>query len=156
MEHEAAPVETEVRATDSIAGAGDWSLVLHSAAINHRLDIRDGRIVIVVGPDDEAAANIALAAYDAESVRVVEAPVPDLGPSPLGLACAVLLIALHVAAGARDESVARGATNAPAPNSRMKSRRELDMGTTFHAGCGFGGLPAATTPSKPGQEKPAA
>ena len=37
---------------------------------------------------------------------VVEAPAPDLGPSPLGLACAVLLIALHVAAGARDESVA--------------------------------------------------
>lgn len=106
MQSEAVMYESELRATDSIARAGDWSLVLHSAGINHRLDIRDGRIVIVVSPDDEAAASAALAAYDAESVPGVEAPIQDLGPSPLGLACVVILIALHVAAGARDARTA--------------------------------------------------
>ena len=102
MDDDGAPADPEVRATDSIARAGDWSLVLHSAAIGHRLDIRDGRIVLSVALEDQGAASAALDAFDAESVPVVEAPVPDLGPSSLGLACAVILIAPYVAAGARD------------------------------------------------------
>jgi rhomboid protease GluP len=103
MGHEDAPSDLEVRATGSIDRAGDWSLVLHSAAIGHRLDIRESRIVLSVSPDDQAAARAALDAFDAESVPVVDAPAPDLGPSPLGLACALILIALHLAAGARDD-----------------------------------------------------
>ncbi len=100
---EAPAFDADVRSTDSIARAGDWSLVLHSAAIAHRIEIRDGAIVIVVGPDDRAAALASLDAFDLESLPVVRAPAPDLGPSPLGLAFAVLLVALHVAAGARGD-----------------------------------------------------
>ena len=96
-------LDAEVRATDSIARAGDWSLVLHSAAIVHRIDIRDGMIVIGVAARDVAEAVAALDAFDVESVPVVDAPAPDLGPSPLGLAFAVLLVALYVAGGGRDE-----------------------------------------------------
>ena len=100
---EAPAFDADVRSTDSIARAGDWSLVLHSAAVAHRIEIRDGAIVIVVGPDDRAAALASLDAFDLESLPVVRAPAPDLGPSPLGLAFAVLLVALHVAAGARGD-----------------------------------------------------
>ncbi len=97
---------TEVRSSDSIARVGDWSLVLHSAAITHRLDIVHGRIVIAVAAGDEARARSALDAFDEESRPVADVPVPDLGPSPLGMAMAVVLVALYVAAGARDEGLA--------------------------------------------------
>ena len=96
--------DVHVRSTGSIARAGDWSLVLHSAAIAHRIEIRDGMIVIVVGPDDRAAALASLDAFDLESLPVVRAPAPDLGPSPLGLGFAVLLVALHIAASARGDA----------------------------------------------------
>lgn len=101
MDREADPADPEVRATGSIDRAGDWSLVLHSAAIAHRLDIRDGQIVLSVAGDRQEAALAALDAFDAESMPVVEAPAPDLGPSPLGLTTALILIALHIAAGVR-------------------------------------------------------
>jgi membrane associated rhomboid family serine protease len=93
----------EVRITDSIARAGDWSLVLHSAAIPHRIDIRDGVIVIVVDTEARPAALASLEAFDIESLPVARVPAPDLGPSPLGLAFALLLIALHVAIWARSD-----------------------------------------------------
>ena len=98
--------EAEVRATGSISRAGDWSLVLHSAGVSHRLDIREGVIVISVPSAEVGRAREALEAFDEESRPVVEVPTPDLGPSPLGLAFAVLLVALHAAAGARDHGVA--------------------------------------------------
>ena len=103
MESEApdAP-DLAVRVTDSIPRAGDWALVLHSAAIDHRVDIRDGALAIVVRPADGPGALAALDAFDAESRPVSEAPVPDLGPSPLGLACAVLLVMMFRVTGAGD------------------------------------------------------
>ncbi len=104
MDLEAADrLEVDVRATGSISCAGDWSLVLHSAGIAHRIDIREGRIVISVADREAGPARDALDAFDEESRPVVEVPTPDLGPSPLGLAFAVILIALHAAAGARDQ-----------------------------------------------------
>jgi rhomboid protease GluP len=81
-----------VRGTGSIPRAGDWALVLHSADIDHRVEIRDGALALIVAAGDEAAAVAALDAFDAESRPVIEAPMPDLGPSPLGFACAVLLV----------------------------------------------------------------
>ncbi len=98
--------DLEVRRSESIERAGDWSLVLHSAAVAHRIDIRDGRLVIAVAVDDGPRALAALDAYDAESIPIVEVPAPDLGPSPLGLALAVLITALHAAVGARGGAVA--------------------------------------------------
>ncbi|MGV3518083.1 rhomboid family intramembrane serine protease [Luteitalea sp.] len=95
----------EVRTTDSIARAGDWSLVLHSAAIPHRIEIREAAIVIVVEEAARTAALASLEAFDLESLPVVRVPAPDLGPSPLGLALAVLIVALHVAIGTRRDGM---------------------------------------------------
>ena len=95
----------EVRTTDSIARAGDWSLVLHSAAIPHRIEIREAAIVIVVEEAARTAALASLEAFDLESLPVVRVPAPDLGPSPLGLALAVLIVALHVAVGTRRDGM---------------------------------------------------
>lgn len=91
-----------VRVTDSIPRAGDWALVLHSAGIDHRVDIRDGTLALVVASADGPAALAALDAYDIESRPTVEAPMPDLGPSPLGLACAVLLVFMFRVTGPGD------------------------------------------------------
>ena len=95
----------EVRTTDSIARAGDWSLVLHSAAIPHRIEIREAAIVIVVEEAARTAALASLEAFDLESLPVVRVPAPDLGPSPLGLALAVLIVALYVAVGTRRDGM---------------------------------------------------
>jgi rhomboid protease GluP len=100
------PFELDVRATASAARVGDWALVLNSAGIAHRIDERDTGLILVVAASDGAAALAALDAFDSESVRVEQPPAPDLGPSPLGLACAVVLIAMFVGASARDAASA--------------------------------------------------
>jgi len=84
--------DVAVRATDNIPRAGDWALVLHSAGIDHRVDIRDGALALMVAAEDGPTALAALDAFDTESRPVIEAPMPDLGPSPLGFACAALLV----------------------------------------------------------------
>ena len=91
-----------VRVTDAIQLAGDWALVLHSADIDNRVDIRDGALALLVTADEAARAVDALDAFDAESRPVVEAPVPDLGPSPLGFACAALLVIMFRLTGPGD------------------------------------------------------
>jgi membrane associated rhomboid family serine protease len=91
-----------VRVTDAIQPAGDWALVLHSAGIDHRVDIRDGALALIVTADDAPLALAALDAFDAESRPVIEVPVPDLGPSPLGFACAALLVIMFRLTGAGD------------------------------------------------------
>jgi rhomboid protease GluP len=96
----------DVRTTTSIERAGDWALVLHSVNVDHRIDIRDGTIVIAVPAHEHASAVAALDAFDLENARVPEVPAPDLGPTSLGLGFAVLLVALHAAAGARDAAPA--------------------------------------------------
>ena len=91
-----------MRVTDSIRRAGDWTLVLLSAGIDHRVDIREGALALVVASTDGPGALAALDAFDAESRPAIEAPVPDLGPSPLGFAFAVLLVMMFRVTGAGD------------------------------------------------------
>ena len=76
--HAEVPVSPEVavRVTDAIQRAGDWALVLHSAAIDHRVDIRDGAVVLIVAADDVPRALAVLDAFDAESRPVIDVPVP--------------------------------------------------------------------------------
>jgi rhomboid protease GluP len=103
MDREAAEIpDVAVRVTDAIQHAGDWALVLHSAGIDHRVDIRDGSLALIVAVDDASRALAALDAFDAESGPVVVAPVPDLGPSPLGVACAALLVIVFRVTGPGD------------------------------------------------------
>lgn len=94
--------ERTLRATGSPTLAGDWSLVLASAGIAHKVLQGAGAFAIVVGAHDVAPASAALAAFDAESVPVVVPPAPDLGPSVLGVVSAALLLAMFVVAGPRD------------------------------------------------------
>jgi rhomboid protease GluP len=94
--------EVDVRVTDSIPRAGDWTLVLLSAGIDHRIDIRDDALALVVASADGPDAIAALDAFDAESRPLIEAPVADLGPSPLGFAFAVLLVMMFRVTGAGD------------------------------------------------------
>lgn len=104
----------EVRTTPHANRASDWTLVLHALDIDHRVDVRDGIVAIVVAPGDRARAMEALAAFDLENLPVVEHPAPDLGPSRLGLSFALLLTWVFVVAGPRD---------VPAPS------RWFDVGT---------------------------
>jgi membrane associated rhomboid family serine protease len=96
--------ETEhlLRATESPTRVGDWSLVLASAGLGHRVVEGQGRFALLVDARDAAAAGAALDAYDAESAPVVAPPAPDLGPSALGVAAAAGLLAMFAVAGSRD------------------------------------------------------
>lgn len=91
-----------VRVTDNIQQAGDWALVLHSASVDHRVDIRDGALALIVAPEDAARSLDALDAFDAESRPVIEPPVPDLGPSPLGFATVIVLVIMFRVTGPGD------------------------------------------------------
>jgi rhomboid protease GluP len=104
MDETAPGAEHTLRVTASPTLAGDWSLVLASAGLAHRLVEGDGAFALLVGAGDAAAAAAALAAFDAESVPSVVPPAPDLGPSALGALAATGLLAMFVVAGARDVS----------------------------------------------------
>ncbi len=91
--------ERTLRATSSPTVAGDWSLVLASAGISHRLVEGQGAFALVVEAGDAAPASAALAAFDAESVPAVVPPVPDLGPSALGVLAGAAIVAMFVVAG---------------------------------------------------------
>jgi membrane associated rhomboid family serine protease len=91
-----------LRATASPTLASDWSLVLASAGIGHRVLEGDGAFSLVVASHDASAAAAALAAYDAESAPRSAPPVPDLGPSPLGVMVGVALLAMLIVTGPGD------------------------------------------------------
>jgi membrane associated rhomboid family serine protease len=91
-----------VRTTSHIQQAGDWALVLHSADVDHRVEIRDGVLVLMVAAEHRERALDALDAFDAESRPVIEAPVPDLGPSPLGFATVAVLVIMFRLTGPGD------------------------------------------------------
>src|SRR5579863_1261675 len=100
---EAAPIAEEaLRVTSSPTLAGDWSLVLASAGIAHRVVEAGGAFTIVVAAPDAGAAGAALAAFDAESVPKVAPPAPDLGPSPLGVLAGATLLAMFAVTGPSD------------------------------------------------------
>jgi len=91
--------ETLLRATASSTQAGDWALVLAAAGIAYRLDERDGRFVLAVDPADAAAAETALAGFDAEGPVRPDPPAPDAGASALGILSAIALCAMFLVAG---------------------------------------------------------
>jgi rhomboid protease GluP len=108
MDETAPGPEQALRATASPTLAGDWSLVLASAGIAHRIVESTGAFSLVVGPGDAGAAGDALAAFDVESVPAVIPPAPDLGPSALGILSGAALLAMFIVTGPRD---------APAPTA---------------------------------------
>jgi membrane associated rhomboid family serine protease len=91
-----------LRTTSSPTLAGDWSLVLASAGIGHRVAEGGGLFSIVVGEPDAAAARGALLAFDAESAPAVVPPAPDLGPSALGVLAGAALTAMFFVTGPHD------------------------------------------------------
>ena len=68
-----------MRATANPTQAGDWALVLAAAGIEYRLDQREGRFVLAVDAADAAAAETALAGFDAEGPIRPDPPAPDAG-----------------------------------------------------------------------------
>ena len=91
--------ETLLRATPSSTQAGDWALVLAATGIGYRLDEREGRFVLAVAPADAAAAETALAGFDAEGPVRPDPPAPDAGASALGILSAIALCAMFLVAG---------------------------------------------------------
>src|SRR6478752_276487 len=91
-----------VRATASATVAGDWSLVLAAAGINHRVVEGRGAFWLVVSGADVRAAVDALSAFDAESVPKVAPPAPDVGPSVLGVLVGASLLAMFAVTGPGD------------------------------------------------------
>src|SRR6266545_3508801 len=74
-----------LRATASPTKAGDWALVLTAAGIHHHVDERDGQFALLVAVEDEPRAQEALTGFDDEGAPEQAPPVPDRGPSPLGV-----------------------------------------------------------------------
>src|SRR5438045_4117674 len=84
--------------------ADDWSLVLASQNVAHRLDRGDGIFVLLVDPDDLDRARAALAAYMREHPRrgpTAPAPPERWAGSHLGVAAGVLLLAFHLVSAPR-------------------------------------------------------
>jgi rhomboid protease GluP len=104
MDDAASGAEQALRATANPTLAGDWSLVLASAGISHRLVEGEGAFSLFVDRGDAGVAAAALSAFDAESVPAVLPPAPDLGPSVLGVLSAATLVAMFAITGPRDVS----------------------------------------------------
>ena len=96
-------VETVVRTTSGATQAGDWALVLAAAGIPYRLAEHDGRFALAVAGRDAAAAQAALAGYDAEAPVKPEPPAPDAGPSVLGVLSAAILAVMFYRTGPATE-----------------------------------------------------
>lgn len=102
MDESAPDAMLVLRATPSPTLVNDWSLVLASVGIGHRVIEGDGAFSLVVASHDASAASAALAAYDAESAPRPAPPLPDLGPSPLGIMASVALLAMLIVTGPGD------------------------------------------------------
>ena len=102
MDESAPDAMLVLRATASPTLASDWSLVLASAGIGHRVLEGGGAFSLCVASHDASAASAALAAYDAESAPRSAPPLPDLGPSPLGIMFSVALLAMLLVTGPGD------------------------------------------------------
>jgi len=98
------PTEAVVRASPDRGQAEGVSLVLEAMAIPHRLVTTETGYAVLVPPRMVAPA---IAALDAQDKEVAEGPpresaVPDHGPSFVGVAMAMTLIAFHVVSGPRE------------------------------------------------------
>lgn len=98
------PTEAVVRASPDHGQAETWALVLEAMAIPHRVVPSDVGFVVMVPPQMVAPA---IAALDAQDKEAAEAPkahastAPDHGPSYVGVAMSITLIAFFVVAGPR-------------------------------------------------------
>jgi membrane associated rhomboid family serine protease len=98
------PSEAVVRACPDHGQAESWALVLEAMAIPHRVAPTEGGFVVMVPPQMVA---LAIAALDAQDKEAAEPPVarvaapPDHGPSYVGVAMGITLIAFFVVTGAR-------------------------------------------------------
>jgi rhomboid protease GluP len=96
------PSEAVVRASPDRGQADSWTLVLEAMAIPHRVVPTDVGFVVMVPPQMVAPAIAALDAQDkeaAETPRIREEPAPDHGPSYVGVAVSITLIAFFVVSG---------------------------------------------------------
>jgi membrane associated rhomboid family serine protease len=95
---------TVIRQTPDPALAQDWALVLTSEEVAHELRLTDRQFLLIVQPEDLAAASRALDAFDAERATDYAAPPPPVpqGKSALGVAAVVALAAFYLVAGSRE------------------------------------------------------
>jgi rhomboid protease GluP len=98
------PSEAVVRASSDRGQAESWALVLEAMAIPHRVVPTEIGFVVMVPPQMVAPAIAALDAHDkeaAESPLARESAPPDHGPSYVGVAMSITLVAFFVVTGAR-------------------------------------------------------
>ncbi len=105
------PSEAVVRASPDRAQAESWNLVLEAMAIPHRVVPTEVGFAVMVPPQMVAPAIAALDAQDKEAAEAPLAPElapPDHGPSFVGVAMSITLIAFFVVTGPRVGSDAFG------------------------------------------------
>lgn len=101
------PNEAVVRASPDRGQAESWTLVLQAMDIPHRVVPTDVGFVVTVPPQMVARA---IAALDAQDKEVEETPKlpdsapPDHGPSYVGIAMSITLLAFFVVAGPRSSA----------------------------------------------------
>jgi rhomboid protease GluP len=98
------PTEAVVRAAPDRGQAESVSLVLEAMDIPNRVVPTEDGFAVVVPPRMVAPAMAALDAQDREAGEVLarEAPAPDRGPSYVGVAMAITLLAFFLVSGRRD------------------------------------------------------
>jgi membrane associated rhomboid family serine protease len=96
---------TAVRVTPDRRHADEWAVVLAAAGIPHWLRRRLDGWAVIVAPDDAAAAQQALAAYDQENTRDgtggAETTAPARPPTIVGAVAALLLAGFFAITGPR-------------------------------------------------------
>jgi rhomboid protease GluP len=104
------PTEAVVRASPDRGQAESWTLVLEAMAIPHRVVPTDAGFAVMVPPRMVAPAIAALDAQDREAAEgpARESAVPDHGPSFVGMAMAITIIAFFVVSGPRAGADAQG------------------------------------------------
>jgi rhomboid protease GluP len=104
------PTEAVVRTCPDSGQAESISLVLEAMAIPHRIAQTDAGFAVMVPPRMVAPAIAALDAQDKEAAEGTprETPVPDHGPSFIGVAMVVTIIAFYVVTGPRAGADASG------------------------------------------------
>jgi rhomboid protease GluP len=104
------PTEAVVRASPDRGQAEGVSLVLEAMDIPHRVVTTETGYAVMVPPRMVAPAIAALDAQDKETAegRPREIPVPDHGPSFVGVAMAITMIAFYVVSGPRGGADVRG------------------------------------------------
>lgn len=104
------PTEAVVRASPDAGQAEAWTLVLEAMQIPHRVVPTDAGFAVMVPPRMVAPAMAALDAQDREAAEgpPKEVAPPDHGPSLVGVAMAITILAFFVVSGPRAGADAQG------------------------------------------------